>query len=91
MAGIPQNCGAPLAHDMEMTAIPQILRLSPQAARIKHIVPRAGADAYEYSPGFYRIDCWVDVYWSNGTVDRMAKISLWEDRYGEFQGEYRPK
>ncbi|MDR6421268.1 hypothetical protein J2801_003556 [Paraburkholderia phenoliruptrix] len=88
LSGIPQNCQAPLAHDMEMTNIPYLLDLGPNAARIKSIETAAGTPAYEYYPGLYRIDCYVTVHWSNGTVDYMHKFSLWQDRYGSLQGSY---
>jgi hypothetical protein len=87
-AGIPQNCQAPLAHDMEMTNIPYLLELGPNAAQIKSIDTVVGVPAYEYYPGLYRIDCYITVHWSNGTVDYMHKFSMWEDRYGGLKGTY---
>lgn len=87
-SGIPQNCKAPLAHDMEMTNIPYLLELGPNAARIMSIETIGGTPAYEYLPGQYKIDCYITVHWSNGTVDFMHKFSMWEDRYGELKGSY---
>lgn len=87
-AGVPQNCQAPLAHDMEMSNIPYLLELGPQSAKITRIENVAGTPAYEYLPGLYKIDCYVTVHWSNGTVDFMHKFSMWEDRYGGLKGTY---
>lgn len=87
-AGIPQNCQAPLAHDMEMSNIPYLLDLGPNAAQIKSIESVAGTPAYEYLPGSYKIDCFITVHWSNGTTDFMYKFSMWEDRYGGLKGTY---
>jgi hypothetical protein len=89
-AGVPQNCEAPLAHDMEMANIPHLLDLSPHAATIKSIETVTGTPAYEYMPGNYKIDCFITVHWSNGTTDFMYKFSMWEDRYGGLQGSYSP-
>lgn len=90
LAGVPQNCDAPLAHDMEMQAIPQILQLGDGAAHITKIDKLGGTPAYLYTLGKYRIDCYLVVHWSNGTVDRGYKLSLWEDRYGSISGSYGP-
>jgi hypothetical protein len=87
-SGIPQNCQAPLAHDMEMANIPYLLDLGPSAARIESIETAAGTPAYEYYPGLYRIDCYITVHWSNGTIDYMHKFSMWQDRYDGLKGSY---
>lgn len=87
-SGIPQNCQAPLARDMEMANIPYLLELGPNAARIQSIETAVGTPAYEYYPGLYRIDCYITVHWSNGTVDYMRKFSVWQDRYGGLKGSY---
>jgi len=89
-AGVPQNCQAPLAHDMEMANIPYLLDLGEGAAHIKSIETVAGVPAYEYLPGLHRIDCYITVRWSNGAVDHMHKFSMWEDRHGGLQGSYSP-
>lgn len=88
--GIPQNCQAPLAHDMEMANIPYLLDLGQGASQIKSIQTVAGGPAYEYLPGLYRIDCYITVRWSNGVIDYMHKFSMWEDRYGGLKGSYSP-
>lgn len=88
LAGIPENCQAPLAHDMEMANIPYLLELGPNAARIKSIETATGTPAYEYYPSLYRIDCYITVHWSNGTVDYMHKFSMWQDRYDGLKGSY---
>lgn len=88
LSGIPQNCQAPLAHDMEMANIPYLLELGPNAARIRSIETATGTPAYEYYPGLYRIDCYITVRWSNGTVDYMHKFSMWQDKYGGLKGSY---
>lgn len=90
-AGIPQNCKAPLAHDMEMTNIPYLLDLGSRAAKISSIETLGGTPAYEYLPGLYRIDCYLTVHWSNGAVDYGYKFSMWEDRYGGLKGTYSPR
>lgn len=90
LAGIPQNCKASLARDMEMANIPYLLDLGRNAAHIISIEQIAGTPAYEYLPGLYKIDCFVTVHWSNGTVDYMHKFSMWEDRYGGLEGSYSP-
>ena len=87
-AGIPQNCKAQLAHDMEMTNIPYLLDLGSRAAKISSIETLGGTPSYEYLPGLYRIDCYLTVHWSNGAVDYGYKFSMWEDRYGGFKGTY---
>lgn len=88
LTGIPQNCQAPLARDMEMTNIPYLLDLGPNPARITSIETIGGTPAYEYMPGQYKIDCYLTVHWSNGTIDYGYKFSMWEDRYGGLQGTY---
>lgn len=88
LAGIPQNCKAPLARDMEMTNIPYLLDLGGSAAKISSIETLGGTPAYEYFPGLYRIDCYLTVHWSNGAVDYGYKFSVWEDRYGGLKGAY---
>ncbi|HEX7911797.1 MAG TPA: hypothetical protein VF534_27400 [Paraburkholderia sp.] len=88
LSGVPQNCQAPLAHDMEMSSIPYLLDLGPNAARITSIKTEGGTPAYEYLPGLYKIDCYITVRWSNGTIDYFHKFSMWEDRYGGLKGTY---
>lgn len=88
LAGIPQNCGAPLAHDMEMTNIPYLLDLGSRAAKISSIETLGGTPTYEYFPGLHRIDCYLTVHWNNGAVDYGYKFSMWEDRYGGLKGAY---
>ena len=86
--GIPENCQAPMAHDMEMTNIPYLLDLPDSAAHISKIDTLGGTPAYEIFPGRYRIDCYLNVHWSNGTVDYGYRFSVWEDRYGDVKGTY---
>ncbi|MDP9651729.1 hypothetical protein [Paraburkholderia caledonica] len=88
LSGIPQNCKAPLAHDMEMANIPYLLELGENAARVTSIQTLGGTPAYEYYPGLYRIDCYITVHWSNGTVDYAHKFSMWQDKYGDLRGSY---
>jgi hypothetical protein len=88
LAGIPQNCQAPLAHDMEMENIPYLLDLGQNAARITLIETIGGTPAYQYAPGQYRIDCFITVHWSNGVTDYGFKFSMWQDRYGQLKGTY---
>lgn len=88
LSGIPQNCQAPLAHDMEMANIPYLLDLGPNAAAITRIETMGGTPAYEYWPGRYKIDCYLTVHWSNGTVDYGHKFSMWQDKYGGLKGSY---
>lgn len=87
-AGIPQNCKAPLAHDMEMSNIPYLLDLDERAARISLIETMGGTPAYEYLPGLYKIDCYVTVHWSSGATDYGYKFSVWEDQRGGLKGSY---
>ena len=91
LLGIPQNCEAPLAHDLEMRNIPYLLDLGPNAARITQIETIGGPDAYQYALNLYRIDCAVTVHWSNDTIDRAFLFSVWENRYGEVEGSYGPQ
>ena len=88
LSGIPQNCKAPLAHDMEMEIIPYLLDLGPNAAHITSIETVGGTQAYEYLPGQYKIDCYINVHWSNGVMDFMYKFSIWQDKYGGLKGSY---
>lgn len=88
LSGIPQNCEAPLAYDMEMRNIPYLLELGPNAAHITSIKTIGGTPAYQYMPGLYRIDCYLTVYWSNGTVDYGHRFSMWQDRYDGLKGSY---
>jgi hypothetical protein len=88
LSGVPQNCQAPLARDMEMTNIPYLLDLGENSAKISRIENVAGVPAYEYLPGLYRIDCYITVHWDNGAVDYMYKFSMWEDRHGGLKGSY---
>jgi hypothetical protein len=88
LAGIPQNCKAPLAHDMEMTNIPYLLDLGGNAARITSIETIGGTPAYQFLPGQYRIDCYLNVHWSNGAVDYGYKFSMWQDKYDGLKGSY---
>lgn len=88
LSGIPQNCQAPLAHDMEMANIPYLLELGENAAHIKSIETIGGTPAYEFMLGQYRIDCFLTVRWSNGATDYGYKFSMWEDKYGGLKGSY---
>lgn len=88
---IPENCKAPRMEAMEQTAIPQILEIAPDAAKIRSIRTMVGSGAYEYYPGLWRINCIITVTWSNGTVDRYFKFSVWTDRYGNYNGSYGPQ
>jgi hypothetical protein len=90
LAGIPENCEAPLAHDMEMSAIPQLLHIPETGAQIQKIATIGNSHAYSIEHNAERIDCKISVYWDNGTIDRNYKFSVWQDRYGRFQGSYEP-
>jgi len=90
LSGIPHNCQAPLAHDMEMTNIPYLLELGANSARITSIQTLGGTEAYQYAPGLYRIDCSLIVHWSNGTTDYGYRFSMWQDRYDGLKGNYSP-
>lgn len=76
-----------MAHDMEMTNIPYLLDLNDRAAHISKIETIGGTPAYEISQGRYRIDCYLNVHWSNGAVDYGYRFA-WEDRYGDVKGTY---
>lgn len=91
LSGIPQNCEAPLAHDMEMTNIPYLLELGPNAAHITKIDTIGGPDAYQYAPNLYKIDCAITVHWSNGAVDMAYLFSAWQDKYDGLKGYYGPQ
>lgn len=86
--GIPQNCDAPLAHDLEMTNIPYLLDLGPDAAHIVKIDRLDSPEAFQYAPGRYKVVCSVNVHWSNGNVDMGYIFSAWEDEYGSIRGAY---
>lgn len=88
LAGVPENCQAPLAHDMMMANIPAILELDEGSAHIAAIQTLGTTEAYQYQPGLYRLDCYVNVRWSNGTVDWGYKFSTWESRYGRTMVSY---
>jgi hypothetical protein len=91
LAGVPRSCKAPLAHDMEIANIPQILELEEGAARIASIQTLGDPGSYQYYPGLYRIDCIINVRWSNGTVDWAHKFSIWDDKYGQTMVGYGPQ
>ncbi|WP_321913587.1 hypothetical protein [Paraburkholderia sp. J11-2] len=88
LTGIPQNCQAPLAHDLEMANIPYLLDLGPNAAHITKIDALPSSDAFQYAPNRYKIVCSVTVHWSNGNVDLGYVFSAWEDQYGSIRGSY---
>ena len=88
LSGIPQNCDAPLAHDLEMANIPYLLDLGPGAARIVKIDRLNSPEAFQYAPGRYKIVCSITVHWSNGSVDMGYIFSAWEDQYGSVRGTY---
>jgi hypothetical protein len=86
LAGVPQSCSAPLAHDMEASNIPAILDLGAAAAKIVSIQTMNNQRAYEYYPGLRKIDCYLIVRWSNGQVDRF--YSAWNNKYGQTMVSY---
>lgn len=88
LTGIPENCEAPMAHDMEMVNIPHLLDISDGDAHIVEITTYGGSGAYEFEPKRYKIDCYIAVKWSNGTIDWGYKFSAWEDRYGRVLVAY---
>lgn len=90
LAGIPENCQAPLAYDMAMSAIPQLLRIPKTGPHIKKIIPIGNSHAYSIGHEAYRINCRVDVYWDDGAIDRHYLFSVWQDQNGKFQGVYQP-
>lgn len=88
LAGVPQNCEAPMAHDMEMSNIPAILDLGQDAAKIVDIHTISNMQAYQYYPKLYKLDCYLIVKWSNGTTDYGYKFSAWENKYGQTMVSY---
>jgi hypothetical protein len=88
LAGVPQNCEAPMAHEMEMSNIPAVLDLGDNAARIIDIHTMSNTQAYQYYPKLYRLDCYLIVKWSNGATDYGYKFSAWENKYGQTMVSY---
>ena len=86
--GMPENCRAPMAHFMELSAIPQLLRLPSDGPKIMGIVPTGNAHAHEIGNGRYRIDCTISVSWDDGHVDKDFRFSAWEKPEGGYGGSY---
>lgn len=88
--GIPENCRAPMANFMELSAIPQLLHLSSDGPKIMGIVPTGNSHAREIGNGRYRIDCTISVSWDDGHVDKDYHFSAWEQSGGGYGGSYGP-
>ncbi|WP_155629199.1 hypothetical protein [Burkholderia cepacia] len=86
--GMPENCRAPMAHFMEMSAIPQLLHLPPDGPKIMGIVPTGNSHAREIGNGRSRIDCTISVSWDDGHVDENYNFSAWEKSDGGYGGSY---
>ncbi len=87
--GIPENCRAPMAHDIEMASIPQLMHANTDV-HIIGIVPVGNSHAKPIGAGFYRIDCAISVWWSDGHVDESYIFSAWDGPNGSFSGRYSP-
>ena len=68
--GMPENCRAPMANFMELSAIPQLLHVPSDGPKIMGIVPTGNSHAREIGNGRYRIDCTISVSWDDGHVDK---------------------
>jgi len=88
--GIPENCRAPMANFMELSAIPQLLHLPSDGPKIMGIVPTGNAHARGIGNGRYRIDCTISVSWDDGHVDKNYHFSAWEKPDGGYGGSYGP-
>jgi hypothetical protein len=88
--GIPENCRAPMANFMELSAIPQLLHLPSDGPKIMGIVPTGNSHAREIGNGRYRIDCTISVSWDDGHVDENYHFSAWEKPDGGYGGSYGP-
>jgi len=88
--GMPENCRAPMANFMELSAIPQLLHLPPDGPKIMGIVPTGNSHAREIGNGRYRIDCTISVSWDDGHVDENYHFGAWENPDGGYGGSYSP-
>lgn len=88
--GIPENCRAPMANFMELSAIPQLLHLPSGGPQIMGIVPTGNSHARDIGNGRYRIDCTISVSWDDGHVDKDYHFSAWEKPDGGYGGSYGP-
>lgn len=86
--GIPENCRAPMANFMELSAIPQLLHVPSDGPKIMGIVPTGNSHAREIGNGRYRIDCTISVSWDDGHVDKDYHFSAWEKPDGGYGGSY---
>lgn len=91
LAGIAENCAAPMAKDMEESAIPQLLHLGAGAAQIMSITDLSpDIHAVRIGPHQWELSCVISVKWTNGQVDRYYRFVTKEDRYGSLTGFYGP-
>ncbi|MBN3788303.1 hypothetical protein [Burkholderia sp. Ac-20353] len=86
--GIPENCRAPMANFVELSAIPKMLHLPSDGPKILGIVPTGNSHAREIGNGRYRIDCMISVSWDDGHVDENYHFSTWEKPGGGYGGSY---
>ena len=91
LAGIAENCAAPMAKAMEESAIPQLLHLGAGAAQIMSITDLSpNIHAVRLGPHQWELSCVISVKWSNGQFDRYYRFVAKEDRYGSLTGFYGP-
>ena len=91
LAGVAENCAAPLAKAMEESAIPQLLHLGAGAAQITSITDFSpNIQAVRIVPHQWELSCVISVKWSNGHLDRYYRFITKEDRYGSLTGFYGP-
>jgi hypothetical protein len=88
--GMPENCRAPMANVMELSAIPQLLHIPANGPKIMGIVPTGNSHAQPIGGDRYRIDCTVSVSWDDGHVDENYHFSAWEKPGGGYGGSYGP-
>jgi hypothetical protein len=88
--GIPENCRAPMANVMELSAIPQLLHIPSDGPKVLGIVPIGDAHARAIGNGRYRIDCTISVSWDDGHVDENFHFGAWEKPDGGYGGSYEP-
>jgi hypothetical protein len=87
--GVPENCFAPMSHDMARNGIPGLLHVSDNSLNhITDITFTKNSEAFDLGGGHYRINCKVNVKWSSGASDNGYWFSIWEDPDGELQVYY---
>lgn len=88
--GVPASCSAPMAQADMQSQIPSLLQLGPDAAQITNIHLMADANAFEYQPKLYKIECYLQVTFSNG-LQQEAKFAEWMNEYGQKMVSYDPQ